>query len=234
MATHMVANGLLWYAVFLFSLAFHEAAHAFAALRLGDRTAFDGGQVTLNPLPHIRREPFGTVVVPLLSYALGGWMVGWASAPFDPHWARRYPRRAALMALAGPGANGALVVAAAALIRGGMALGVLAPPETAGFSRLASAASPGFFAPLATVVSVLFSLNLLLALFNLMPIPPFDGSGAAGLLLTEAGARRYQSWLQHPAFSFVGLLVVWRFFDVVFHPVYNLAVTVLYWGVALP
>ena len=71
--------GVLWYVVFLFSATCHEAAHAFAAWRLGDPTAYNSGQVTLNPLPHIQREPFGTVVVPILSYLWMGWAVGWAA-----------------------------------------------------------------------------------------------------------------------------------------------------------
>lgn len=65
-----LTEGLLWYIAFLVSTTFHEAAHAFAALRLGDRTAYEGGQVTLDPIPHIRREPVGTIVVPLLSFLL--------------------------------------------------------------------------------------------------------------------------------------------------------------------
>ena len=92
----------LWYVAFLFSLTVHEASHALAALKLGDPTAYRGGQVTLNPLPHMRREPFGTIVVPALSYIFAGWMMGWASAPYDPVWADRHPRRAGWMALAGP------------------------------------------------------------------------------------------------------------------------------------
>ena len=151
-----VADGLLWYAVFLFSLAFHEAAHAFVALRMGDRTAYEGGQVTLNPVPHIRREPFGTVIVPILSYALGGWMIGWASTPYDPRWANQYPRRSALMALAGPVANGVLVLAAAALIRGGVLAGLFVRPDMVGFSSVVAPATGGFFAPLASLVSILF------------------------------------------------------------------------------
>lgn len=68
--------GFIWYIVFLFSTTCHEGAHALAAKIGGDPTAFHGGQVTLNPLPHIKREPFGTVVVPILSYLLAHWMIG--------------------------------------------------------------------------------------------------------------------------------------------------------------
>ena len=109
--------GLALYAGFLFSTVLHEAAHALAAKRGGDWTAYHGGQVSLDPLPHIRREPLGTVVVPLISYFLGGWMIGWASTPYDPFWAQAHPRRAAWMSLAGPAANFLVVLLAFLLIR---------------------------------------------------------------------------------------------------------------------
>lgn len=98
-------DGLLWYIVFIFSTTLHEASHALAALKLGDRTAHEGGQVTLNPIPHIRREPIGTVAVPIISFILGGWMIGWASVPYNYAWSLKYPKKAAKMALAGPLAN---------------------------------------------------------------------------------------------------------------------------------
>ena len=69
-----LADGLIYYAVFLFSTTLHEAAHAWAALRGGDPTAYHGGQVTLDPLPHIRREPVGMVVLPILSVIVSGWL----------------------------------------------------------------------------------------------------------------------------------------------------------------
>ena len=83
------ALAVIWYAVLVFSLTFHEAAHAWAAQRGGDLTAYVLGQVTLDPRPHIRREPFGMVLVPLLFFATSGWMIGWASTPFDARWAYR-------------------------------------------------------------------------------------------------------------------------------------------------
>src|SRR6478672_8150136 len=102
-STDALLPGLMWFAAFLFSTTVHEAGHALVALWGGDRTAYLGGQVTLSPLPHIRREPIGMLVVPLLTSLLNGWAMGWASAPYDPRWEERYPRRAAWMAAAGPG-----------------------------------------------------------------------------------------------------------------------------------
>src|SRR6187431_1047461 len=118
-----VANLLVWYVVFLFSTTFHEAAHSLVAYWGGDRTAYEGGQVSLDPLPHIRREPFGLVVFPILSFFLWGWMIGWASAPYDPEWARRAPKKYAAMSFAGPAANLLLGAIAFVLIRVGLGAG---------------------------------------------------------------------------------------------------------------
>src|SRR6266705_615693 len=132
MRPDIMAMGVMWYVVFLLSLTCHEASHALAAKLGGDLTAFHGGQVTLNPIPHMRREPFGTILVPIISYALGGWMIGWASAPYDPFWEARHPRRAAWMSLAGPGANFALMIIGAISIRAGMLAGLFQQPAAVG------------------------------------------------------------------------------------------------------
>src|SRR5260221_13353403 len=122
-STQLLAYGFVWYVAFLFSTTCHEAAHALVAKLGGDETAAEGGQVTLNPIPHIRRSPYGMVLVPIVSFLLGGWMIGWASAPFDPAWQRQYPRRSAWMALAGPSANFALILLAWLSILVGIVIG---------------------------------------------------------------------------------------------------------------
>ena len=99
MSADLVVLGLTWFVVFLFSTTLHEAGHAWAAYKLGDRTAYEGGQVSLNPLPHIQREPVGMILVPLFTFVSMHWMMGWASAPYDPVWAHRYPKRAAVSLL---------------------------------------------------------------------------------------------------------------------------------------
>jgi Zn-dependent protease len=212
----------------------HEAAHALAALKLGDPTAYLGGQVTLNPLPHVRREPVGTVVVPLLCFVLTdfSWMMGWASAPYDPVWARRHPRREVAMALAGPAANFALALAAGLALALGKAAGVFAAPDAASFDRVVDAvAGGGGLAGVTTVLSILFSLNLLLGLFNLLPLPPLDGSAVLALLLGAKGGERYRDLLAgQPALSLVGLVVAWRLFPPVFDVVFTLALNVLHPG----
>ena len=229
-AVEMLILGIVWYVVLLFSLTFHEASHAWAALRGGDLTAYHGGQVSLDPMPHIRREPFGTVVFPLLSFALGGWMFGWASTPFDPAWANAHPRRAGWMSLAGPAANLALVLLAALAIRAGLLAGVFAPPASIDFSHLTQAVDGGLWASVATLLSVLFTLNLILFGFNLLPFPPLDGSGVISLVVSEAAARRLQEFFAQPALALGGILLAFVLFRAIFPPLHLAAINLLYPG----
>jgi Zn-dependent protease len=217
----------VWYVAFLVSTTVHEAAHAWAAKRGGDLTAYHGGQVSLDPRPHIRREPLGMVVLPLLSLAISGWPFGFASTPYDPAWAERHPRRAAWMSLAGPAANLLLVVAAGLLVRAGMAAGGLGTPESVGMAEIA-AAGPGAWSALALVLSIFFSLNLILATLNLIPLPPLDGSGALPLVLPEPLAERWRSLARQPGLAWIGLLAVMMFFGEVFRPVFLFAVSALH------
>jgi Zn-dependent protease len=231
MDTNSILLGITWYVVFLLSTTCHEASHALAAKLGGDLTAFHAGQVSLDPIPHIRREPFGMVLFPILSYIVGGWMMGWASAPYDPYWAQRHPRRAAWMSLAGPGANFALTILAAISIHVGIWLGAFLPPESADFTTIVDAVRPGAAQGAATILSVMFSLNLLLGVFNLLPVPPLDGFGAIGLLLEERTAQRFQEFgFQMRGFSMIGLVVAWKVFDPLFDPIFSLALRALYPG----
>lgn len=221
--------GLTCFVVFLFSTTLHEAAHAWAALKLGDPTAYEGGQVSLNPIPHIQREPLGMVIVPIVSFALNGWMMGWASAPYNPMWAHRHPRRAALMAAAGPAANLLLVVSAGILIRVGVWAGVFEAPDTAIFTRVVTATA-GWAQGAAAPLSVLFSLNLLLFAFNLLPLPPLDGSAIVPALMSDDAARRFNEFLHQPMFSLIGLLAAWKVFPYIAGPLQTLALNLLYPG----
>src|SRR5688572_22262351 len=126
-----IAIGFLWFVAFLFSTTVHEAMHAFVAWKGGDPTAYHGGQVSLSPVPHVRREPIGMVVVPLLTALTQGWALGWASTPYDPYWAARHPKRAALMSAAGPAGNLAIALLAFAIIKVGLTSGWFVPPDTA-------------------------------------------------------------------------------------------------------
>ncbi len=75
---------LTWYIALVVTMVFHEAAHAWVALLGGDRTAYEAGQVTLNPVPHVQREPFGMIVLPIISFSFWGFPLGFAHAPYNP------------------------------------------------------------------------------------------------------------------------------------------------------
>src|SRR6202795_251235 len=214
-STQLLAYGFVWYVAFLFSTTCHEAAHALVAKLGGDETAALGGQVTLNPVPHIQREPWGMVVIPILSFIFTRGMIGWASAPFNPEWERRHPRRAALMALAGPAANYTLMLLAAIGLRVGFAEGWL----TRGLEGLSGFA--------AVTLSIFFSLNLLLGTFNLLPVPPLDGSSVIMLFMSENTAQRYLDWLRGSSYARLGLLVGLLAFRYLYTPVENFATDIL-------
>ena len=232
-----IALGAIWYVAFLFSTTLHEAAHAWAALRMGDPTAYHGGQVSLNPIPHVRREPFGMVIVPILVFSISGWMLGWASAPYDPAWADRHPKRAGLMALAGPSANLFLLVVSGVAIVAGLTAGLLAPGPMDDLAALVGAAGSGA-APGAgpssgldagaAFLSILFVLNLILFLFNLLPLPPMDGSGALPLVMSDRLAIAYRQSLRHPGIALAGLLLAWWIFPYLFGPALAILVGILF------
>jgi Zn-dependent protease len=229
----LLVLGLTWFVVFLFSTTLHEAGHAWAAHKLGDSTAYEGGQVSLNPLPHIQREPVGMILVPIITFASMHWMMGWASAPYDPIWAHRYPKRAALMAMAGPAGNLILVLISGLILRLGMNAGIYKPYPMwiYGFKyeRLMEAATPGSLADAAIApLSILFFLNLILFLFNLVPLPPLDGSAVLPAFMSNETAARYNTLLHQPMVSLLGLLLAWKVFPYVFPPILSVALNLLY------
>lgn len=208
----------IWYIVFLFSTVAHEAAHGWVAYLGGDSTAYTGGQVTLDPLAHIRRSPWGMVLIPVLTFFQTGWMMGWASVPFDPEWGKRYPRRQALMSFAGPAANFALALIGIIAIKALLAANVFELPYNFSFTQLVRQAGEpqagSLVNGLAMALSVLVNLNVLLGFFNLLPFPPLDGAGIIeGLFPTTAG-KLYDRLREIPILQVVGLLVAWNVFPV--------------------
>jgi Zn-dependent protease len=223
--------GTAWYLAFLFSTTVHEASHALVALRLGDDTAARGGQVTLDPIPHIRREPLGMVIVPIISFLMGGWMIGWASAPYDPGWANRNPKRAALMAVAGPASNLLLCLTAALLIRLGIRAGCFDAPATITMTHIVAANRGGAWELAAVLCSVFFYLNLLLFAFNLIPLPPLDGSSVPLLFLSDDAAQKYTAFSRSPGMAMVGMILAWQFFGAFAPHLHDWAIHLLYPGI---
>ncbi len=158
---------LLLLLVLLFSLTVHESAHAWTANRLGDPTARRLGRISLNPAVHI--DPIGTILLPLVGYMAGGLIFGWAKpVPVNPMNLKNYRRDFLMIAAAGPASNVLLATAVSLLLRVGPA---------------GAAASGGIASALFDMGFMVIQLNLLLAVFNMIPIPPLDGGNVlAGLL----------------------------------------------------
>jgi len=171
---------LLVLPVLLLSVVIHEYAHGWMALRQGDRTALEAGRLTMNPAAHI--DPVGSILVPLVLWlAPGNVLFGWARpVPVDPRNYRNYRRGDILVSLAGITANLLLAAAFTGLIIVLVHLGRAAPAGEEVFSLLRTMARVGIW------------LNLLLAFFNLIPIPPLDGSHVLYHLLPTRLALVYR------------------------------------------
>jgi Zn-dependent protease len=225
-----ILYGLGWYFVFVISVTFHEAAHAWAAKKGGDLTAYAGGQVSLNPWPHMKREPLGMVVIPLISAFLIGWPFGYAKTPFNAAWAHDHPRKAAWMSAAGPAANLLLFLLAVLIIKGGIWASIFAEPYSVNFHHMVDPAVGDKTNGLVIFISMLFSMNLILLVLNIIPLPPLDGSGMIALFLSDDAARKYQSVISNPAFAFIGLLLAWQAFTPLFEFIFIRVINIVYWG----
>ena len=168
MSPDTIQNAVLAFPIFLFSLVFHEYAHALAGTRLGDDTARLMGRLTLHPGPHV--DPLGTVIFPLVGLLTGGFVFGWARpVPFSPHRLRHPLRDAAIIAGAGPLSNVLLALCAVAALKP---------------LQLASVFLPGPVGAALVAMGILtIQINVLLAWFNLLPLPPLDGSKVVAFFL---------------------------------------------------
>lgn len=145
-------------AILIMSVVIHEVSHGYAALALGDQTAKYQGRLTLNPISHL--DFMGSVIVPSIAYFLGGFIFGWAKpVPYNPYNLKPGRWSEAMVAAAGPGANIVIALIFGLLLRYATASG-------------AAWATPAFV----QITAVIVFINILLAIFNLMPIPPLDGS----------------------------------------------------------
>jgi Zn-dependent protease len=171
------ASIFISFIVLLFSLTVHEMAHAWTADRLGDPTARLLGRVSLNPIVHA--DPIGTVLFPLISMVRGATLIGWAKpVPVDTRRLQQPRRDYMLVAAAGPASNLVLAVFGAILL-------AIVPvsPQTLGESNVS--------VPIATLLTRLVNLNVLLAVFNMLPIPPLDGGNVLSGLLPPNLASQF-------------------------------------------
>lgn len=194
MDTSKLLDGLLIYLCFIPVLTFHEFAHAWVAWKCGDDTAKNLGRVTLNPLAHM--ELIGTVVLPLLAIylqmsgsLLAGFIIGWGKpVPVNPANLQNPRRDDTLIALAGPGMNFALAF---------LCMGVV----KAGFLLRSGAAPVGEM--LVNIGFMFVTVNLVLAFFNLLPIPPLDGSH----VVKNAVGMSYETYWKLTQYGFILIIV---------------------------
>jgi len=222
-------DAVVWYVAFVISTTAHEAAHALAAYVGGDRTAYEGGQVSLNPVPHIRREPVGMVLVPLMTIFTSGFSMGWASTPYDPLWEQRHPRRAAWMSAAGPAANLLIALGCLLALRIGLAGGTFEAPDTVTRMFLVGAGTP-FAENVGRFLGLMLVLNATLFVFNLIPVPPLDGASALGILLPAEAVLAFKEKLAGGLGSVLFLGVFFFFGDLVGRPVWRTVLELVHPG----
>jgi Zn-dependent protease len=163
----------IWALPVVFAITLHEVAHGFVARALGDPTADQAGRLTLNPIRHI--DPVGTLLVPGILLALGGFLFGWAKpVPVNPSRLRDGRRSMALVAIAGPAANFVMAIGWGILLK--VAIGV--------------GADAGIWLGLRYMAMAGITINLILMVLNLLPLPPLDGSRVLAGFLPEQGARQ--------------------------------------------
>ena len=200
--------------IIMFSVVVHECAHGWVADRLGDRTARALGRITLNPIPHI--DPVGTLLVPALMYLMSGgrFIFAWAK-PVPVTWQNlRHPRRdSALVALAGPGANLLMAFLWAGIAKLSLLLG-------AGVAQgMLGLATTFFYAAGLFVITI----NLILMILNLIPIPPLDGSRVVSSILPPRMAYTYEKIEPYGIWILLGLLVFGFLGRVLYPPVLYLS-----------
>ena len=212
--------------VLLFAITVHEAAHGWAAKRMGDSTAFDLGRVSLNPLVHI--DPIGTVVLPLMLVLIGAPAFGWAKpVPVNPY-NLRHPRRDNLViSAAGPAANLLTSIGAMVLL---LVLKFTVPGVRAFLQSpaLFRAILPQGFYPLQGLALILYFaviINIYLAAFNMIPVPPLDGSGILLGVLSDRAATRYDKLRPYGFFIVLALLYL-NVLDIIILPL-NVLISLL-------
>ena len=198
--------GLAQALIILLSISMHESAHAYVAYKMGDPTAKYLGRVTLNPLKHI--DLWGTIIIPgILILLRSPFVFGWAKpVPVNPNNFYNRKKGEILTSIAGPLSNFLLAIVAGLILRFTYKIGNQ---------------------PLNMLLSILFILNMFLALFNLIPIPPLDGSHVLENLLSYRARLIYDRILPY---SFILILLVWWIFSPLFPLLINLFAYIIIGG----
>jgi Zn-dependent protease len=201
---------VIQFATVLFAISIHEAAHGWMANLFGDPTAKNQGRVTLNPIAHI--DLVGTIIFPLLLIAMGAPVFGWAKPVMVNPYNLRNPRRDHMfIAAAGPGSN---ILASISAIIIFIVLKRL---------NIITLNNPGI---IALILFYLIIINIFLALFNLIPIPPLDGSGILEGLLKGQALESYQK-IKPYGFIILIVIIYAGFLDILARPILNFVIGLL-------
>ena len=203
-----VGNLILYLGALIFSLSFHESAHAWTSDRFGDSTARLLGRVSLNPRTHV--DPIGTLVFPIIGFITGFPLLGFAvPTPVDPSRWRDKVKAEIAVSAAGPISNFILAAVVFAIIKTLLAIGVMQPGSGTFFTLImTSEGQSSLMEPVAKLLSIMLVLNLSLGIFNLVPIPPLDGSHVLEVLLPYEMAQAYSQIKPFGMFLLMGLVYV--------------------------
>jgi Zn-dependent protease len=212
-------NVIIFFIVLLFSLSFHEAAHAWTSEKFGDDTGRLQGRITLNPIPHI--DLLGTIIFPLVSAIYGIPLLGWAKpVQTNPLLWRDKTKANIMVSAAGPISNFILATIAFVAIKILMLSGVLTLQGFYYDLVVPTSGQPAFMIPLAILLSVMLMLNVLLGVFNLIPVPPLDGSHVLEEILPRGMAEAYYQIRPYGFILLYGLMFL-GVFNAIFIPVYR-------------
>lgn len=208
MSNFDVGFAIIWFVVFLFSLSFHEAAHAWTSEKFGDDTGRLQGRITLNPIAHI--DPIGTILFPLISMLTTVPLLGWAKpVETNPLLWRDKTKANISVSAAGPISNFILVFIAFVVLKTMLLSGTLVFNPRLSSIYNAIVPAPGlaaFMEPLTMFLNIMLMLNLALGIFNLIPVPPLDGSHVLESILPYQMAQAYAQIRPYGFLLLIGLL----------------------------
>ncbi len=221
---NLLSHLIIFMVVLLMAISVHEAGHAWMSYKYGDDTAFMLGRVTLNPVAHT--DPIGTLLIPILGFVLGAAggalasipLIGWGKpTPVNPRKWAKYKQANVMVSLAGIGANIILATIGFALFKGLLEGGVIN----------AENADQGLIKPIVIFFQYLIMLNVSLAVFNLLPFPPLDGSKVLSTFLPESFQPVF-ALLEQYGFLILMLLVYWGIIGLIIRPVFAVVEFLLY------
>ena len=217
----LVSHLVMYMVVLLMAISCHEAGHAWMSYKYGDDTAFMLGRVTLNPVAHT--DPIGTLLIPILGFVAGAGgvnipLIGWGKpTPVNPRKWEKYKQANVMVSIAGIGANLILAITGFVIFKSLIEANIVT----------AANVNVGLMKPLIIFLNYMIMLNVSLAVFNLLPFPPLDGSKVLSTFLPESFQPVF-ALLEQYGFLILLLLVYWGVIGVVIGPIFSLVNYLLY------